>query len=96
MENCGALGVPWQFTLVTIHHGSPGVLADCEQCSFFHHEASAVTFMESCSFENSMCSMTLCARGNASWERVSSAQGGPASDHTHQGALEGRSARTNK
>ncbi|XP_046891548.1 meprin A subunit beta-like isoform X2 [Hypomesus transpacificus] len=63
---------------------------DVLKINLLYNCTSAVTFMESCSFENSMCSMTLCARGNASWERVSSAQGGPASDHTHQGALEAR------
>uniref|UniRef100_UPI003AACE2CA meprin A subunit beta-like n=1 Tax=Centroberyx gerrardi TaxID=166262 RepID=UPI003AACE2CA len=48
---------------------------------------SAVTFLESCSFEDEqMCDMTLCAKGNTSWERVGSSTAGPVSDHSSLGA----------
>ncbi|XP_031693962.1 meprin A subunit beta-like [Oncorhynchus kisutch] len=53
-------------------------------------EASAVTFLETCSFEdNQECGMTLCASISASWERVGSVQEGPTSDHTKLSPLRG-------
>ncbi|XP_014057058.2 meprin A subunit beta isoform X1 [Salmo salar] len=49
---------------------------------------SAVTFLETCSFEDIQeCGMILSASGNASWERVGSVQEGPNSDHTKLGPL---------
>ncbi|XP_029574975.1 meprin A subunit beta-like [Salmo trutta] len=61
---------------------------DVLKLNTLHNCTSAVTFLETCSFEDIQeCGMTLSASGNASWERVGSVQEGPNSDHTKLGPL---------
>ncbi|KAM3873291.1 meprin A subunit beta-like [Diretmus argenteus] len=59
---------------------------DVLKLSILYNCTCAVTFLESCSFEDEkQCDMTFWARGNSSWERVGSTKHGPFSDHTGLG-----------
>nr|XP_019948367.1 PREDICTED: meprin A subunit beta-like [Paralichthys olivaceus] len=63
---------------------------DVRKLQQLYNCTSAVTFLMSCSFEDErVCDVSLCAAGNTSWERVSSTNAGPFSDHTSLSAQGG-------
>lgn len=69
-----------------LYHANTSLVSLCS-----NYAASAVTFLETCSFEDIQeCGMILSASGNASWERVGSVQEGPNSDQTKLGPLCGK------
>ncbi|XP_031415264.2 meprin A subunit beta-like [Clupea harengus] len=81
-------------TIITKHPEFQDVIGDSREMSstdalelnrLYHCDAS-VSFLDHCSFEDeSLCKMSVCSRCSAEWQRVSRADGGPHSDHTHLG-----------
>ncbi|KAM9797845.1 meprin A subunit beta-like [Neosynchiropus ocellatus] len=60
---------------------SPG---DAKKLNLRYKCNDSIAFQLFCDFsDGDMCHMTNCSRGSTKWERVTSAEGGPSSDHTN-------------
>ncbi|XP_062386864.1 meprin A subunit beta-like [Sardina pilchardus] len=56
---------------------------DVWKLNTFYYCSSSVTFLEECSFETgSSCVQSACSSGESQWEKVTSAEGGPAAHHS--------------
>ncbi|KAM9797844.1 uncharacterized protein ACB057_008878 [Neosynchiropus ocellatus] len=57
---------------------------DVEELNLRYGCNDSIAFQLFCDFsDGDMCHMTHCSRGSTKWERVTSAEGGPSSDHTN-------------